>query len=130
MCSQTRLNFAFILIIIKFQLIICETLDNSLIKKYAINNKFIYCKTDCMHCNVLLDKYSESIDRKCYQLSKTFDDLHNECYNIWKIINCKISFGYKYCTESQAKEYDNYWKYWINIIEINDCSEFLFKSFF
>jgi hypothetical protein len=64
MCSQTRLNFAFILIIIQFQLIICETLDNSLIKKYVINNKFIDCKTDCMHCNVLLDKYSETIDRK------------------------------------------------------------------
>jgi hypothetical protein len=130
MRSQTRLNFGFILIIIQFLLIICETLDNSLIGKYAINNKFIDCKIDCMQCNVLLDKYSETIDWKCYQLSKTFDDLHNECYNLWKIINCKIGFGHKYCTESQAKEYENYWKYWINAIETNDCSEFLFKSFF
>jgi hypothetical protein len=48
MCSQTRLNFAFNLIIIQFQLITCEILDNSLIKKHAINNKFMDCKTDCM----------------------------------------------------------------------------------
>jgi hypothetical protein len=82
-----------------------------------------------MQWNVLLNKYSETIDRK-QNLSKTFDDLHNECYNIWKIINCKIGFVYKYCTESQAKQYENYWKYLINVIETNDCSEFLFKSFF
>jgi hypothetical protein len=129
MYSQTRLNFAFILIIIKFQLIICEILVNSLIKKHAINNKFIDCKTDCMQWNVLLDKYSETLDRK-QNLSKTFHVLHNECYNICKIINCKIGFVYKYCTESQGKQYENYWKYWINVIETNDCSEFLFKNVF
>jgi hypothetical protein len=43
MCSQTRINFSIYLVIIKFQLIICEILDNSLIKKHAINNKFIDC---------------------------------------------------------------------------------------
>jgi hypothetical protein len=30
-----------------------------------------------IQCNVLLDKYSETIDRKCSQMTKTFDDLHN-----------------------------------------------------
>ncbi len=129
MFSQTPLNFTFILIIIRFQLIICEILVNSLIQKHAINIKFIDCKTDCMQWNVLLDKYFETLDRK-QNLIKTFHVLHNECYNICKIINYKIGFVYKYCTESQAKQYENYWKYWINIIETNDWSEFLFKSFF
>jgi hypothetical protein len=120
------------LIIIIYYIRQVNCYDN-LLEKYAIKNKFIDCRVDCMKCNSILDKYSRDIEQNCHvNYVRNIDgkpNLINECQLIWYTISCYIKFGHNYCSNDQALEYENYWRFWIKIIESNDCDMFLYDSY-